>query len=173
MSAYPSTATRWIRSAALLLGAWIAFFLFQGLVSVALSPRRPTNPTGLVQIQLTLGVLWAGMSVGVALWHRRVRTFAHHLFALIAAHLPMLIAVVLIDGVVSRAAIRAFTHQQQLMSFWAMLVLFADLNANGSKHHLDARGSIISRLSFSRISSSTHSARSPSWRTTRQPRHTA
>jgi two-component system LytT family sensor kinase len=117
-----------VRSVALLVGAWVTFFVLQGLVSVALSPRRPPSRLGLLELEVVLGVLWAVLSIVIATWHRRLRARTASLFGLIAGHVPLLAIAALVDCVVGRVALNAFSHPGPLISFWAMLMLYADLD---------------------------------------------
>jgi len=128
MSRQSQRILNWIGPAALLAVVWVSFFLLQGLASVALSPRRTLNGVALVEVDVTIGLLWAVLSVGIAAWHRRVRAAAPDLVTLIAAHTPVLLVAALLDCVVTRAALIVFTHPTQLISFWAMLALYADLD---------------------------------------------
>lgn len=120
--------TRLLKYAAVLTGAWVTFFLLQGLVSLALAPQRPASRTGLVELEVVIGVLWGLLSVAIGLWHRRLRATTPSLIGLIAAHLPLLAFAALLDCAVARAALDAFSHPKQLISFWAMLTLYADLD---------------------------------------------
>jgi two-component system LytT family sensor kinase len=124
-----STPNRSIKSAALLIAAWMTFFVLQSMVSVALSPRRTASRTGILELELVLGTVWGLLSVAIIAWHHRLRATTTSLFGLIAAHLPMLVIAAVIDCAVARVALREFSHQTQMISFWAMLVLYADLDA--------------------------------------------
>jgi sensor histidine kinase YesM len=126
-SEQPSIA-RPITSTALLVGAWVAFFVLQGLVSVALSPRPPANRAGLLELEIVMGVLWGLLSAVIALWHWRLRASTASLFGLIAAHIPLLVISALADCVVARVALHVLSHQTQLISFGAMLALYTDLD---------------------------------------------
>jgi hypothetical protein len=128
MTSEQLSVARPIRPTALLVGAWVTFFLAQGLVSVALSPRRPASSAGLLELEIVMGVLWGGLSLVIGGWHRRLRAKTASLFGLIAAHIPLLAIAALLDCAVARVALNAFSHPTQLISFWAMLTLYADLD---------------------------------------------
>jgi hypothetical protein len=57
-------------------------------VSVALSPRRTASRTGILGLELVLGVVWGLLSIIIIAWHRRLRASTTNLFGLMAAHLP-------------------------------------------------------------------------------------
>jgi two-component system LytT family sensor kinase len=128
MSAERSGLNRSITSAVLLIAAWTTFFVLQGTVSVALAPRRIATLTGILELELVLGIVWGLLSLAIIAWHRRLRATTTSLFGLIAAHLPLMLIAAVIDCAVARVALREFTHQTQMISFWAMLVLYADLD---------------------------------------------
>ncbi|HMA23155.1 MAG TPA: sensor histidine kinase [Gemmatimonadaceae bacterium] len=128
MTSEQRSVIRPIRFAALLVGAWVAFFVLQGLVSVALSPRRPASRAGLLELEVVMGVLWAVLSIVISVWHRRLRASTASLFGLIAAHAPLLVIAALLDCAVARVALTTFSHPTQLISFSAMLALYADLD---------------------------------------------
>jgi sensor histidine kinase YesM len=126
-SQHPSVA-RLIKPTALLVGAWVTFFVAQGLVSIALSPRRLATSAGLLELDVMIGVLWAVLSLVIGAWHRRLRATTGSLFGLIAAHVPVLALAALVDCVVARVGLNAFSHPTQLIPFWAMLTLYANLD---------------------------------------------
>ena len=128
MTSNRESSTRLIKIAAILIGAWVAFFILQGLVSVALAPERPANRAGAVELEIVMGALWGLLSLAIGLWHRRLRAATASLFGLVAAHIPLLLLASVLDCVVARVAITAFSHPKQLISFWAMLTRYSDLD---------------------------------------------
>ena len=106
----------------------MSFFVLQSVMSVALSPRRTASRTGILELELVLGVVWGLLSSIIIAWHRRLRSSTTNLFGLMAAHLPLVLIAAVIDCAVARVALREFAHQTQLIPFWAMLVLYADLD---------------------------------------------
>jgi len=99
------------------------FFVLQSVVSVALSPRRTARRTGILELELVLGVVWGLLSIIIIAWHRRLRASTTNLLGLMAAHhLPLVLMAAVIDCAVARVALREFAHQTQLTPFWAMLV---------------------------------------------------
>lgn len=128
MTPESTPAVRSIKTAALLVGAWVSFFVLQGLVSAALSPRRAVSRVAALELELTIGVVWGLLSIAIAAWHWRLRATTASLIGLIVAHVPLLIVAALIDCIAARIALHVFSHQSQLISFWAMLVLYADLD---------------------------------------------
>ncbi|MEP6492574.1 MAG: histidine kinase [bacterium] len=122
---------RWLRSGSLLIGAWIGFFALQALVSLALARHGPDNPKALVENNLVLALLWAAISAGVMVWHRRVRAIAKNLYTVVLLHLPALALAALLDCVVSRIAVHFITGKTVTLSVAAMLVLYADFDAVG------------------------------------------
>ena len=98
------------------------FFVLQSVVSVALSPRRTASRTGILELELVLGVVWGLLSIIIIAWHRRLRASTTNLLGLMAAHLPLVLMAPVIDCAVARVALREFAHQTQLTPFWAMLV---------------------------------------------------
>jgi len=128
MTSEQPSVVRPIKATALLAAAWVSFFVLQGLVSVALSPRRAANRAGLLELEVTMGVLWAVLSIAIGAWHWHLRAKTASLFGLVVAHVPLLVAAAVIDCVIARIALHVFSHQAQLISFWAMLVHYADLD---------------------------------------------
>jgi sensor histidine kinase YesM len=128
MTSESTPAFRSIKTAALLVGAWVSFFVLQGFISAALSPRRAVSRVAALELELTIGVLWGLLSIAIAAWHWRLRATTASLIGLIVAHVPLLIVAALMDCIAARIALHVFSHQSQLISFSAMLVLYADLD---------------------------------------------
>ena len=108
---------------------WFAFFALQSVLSLALA-RRPgtTDVASMLEVNVTLALLWASMSLGIAAWHRRVRRMATSVVGLVSLHLPVLVIAAIIDTAVSRFVSVAFEHATLRASFFASMVFYADFD---------------------------------------------
>lgn len=121
------TASGMIRAGLLILGVWVAFFLLQAAVSTAIAGRGLSGSGPLIEIEVAIAVVWAMFSIGIAAWHRFARSITSNLFALVALHIPTLVAAALLDTLFGRIAITVFSGPPAT-SFSAMLLFYADLD---------------------------------------------
>ncbi len=117
-----------LRTAALLLGAWVALFGLEAAMSIAIAPRSTAAAMSLIEIDVGIAVLWTMLSVGIDAWHRRARALAPSMSALVAMHVPTLIIATLIDCVIARYLIEVFTHAPPAAPFMATVVYYADFD---------------------------------------------
>src|SRR6185369_17303538 len=89
---------RTLRSAAILFVAWLAFYLLQAVISMALPPRSALAPRDWLAIDVTIAALWTGLSAVIARWHARVRSFSPSLFVTVLAHLPLFVVAAVADA---------------------------------------------------------------------------
>jgi two-component system LytT family sensor kinase len=119
---------RKLRPGLLVLGVWVAFFALQTLLTVALRRSGSGGVAEMMQVNLLIALLWASMSVGIALWHKRVRAIASNVWTVFALHLPGLMVAAVLDGVVSRTAQTIIEGQPPRISFASYLAYFADFD---------------------------------------------
>ena len=81
MTSESTSVSRSIKTSALLVAAWVSFFVLQGLISAALSPRRAVSRVAALELELTIGVLWGLLSIAIAAWHWRLRSTTARLIA--------------------------------------------------------------------------------------------
>jgi two-component system LytT family sensor kinase len=117
-----------LRGGALALAVWAGFFGLQSAMSAALSPGAAGSRLAIVQEDLVLAVLWAGLTVGAAVWHRYARSIAPNLAALIALHVPVLFIITMIDTEVSRMISVHILGSTRLAPFAASVVFYADFD---------------------------------------------
>jgi two-component system, LytTR family, sensor kinase len=119
---------RTLKSVSLVLGAWVAFFGLQGVLSIALARRGPAQLASLIEVDVAIAVLWASLSFVIAAWHRTVRALAPNVLQVIALHFPILFAAALADTAVTRAVMLAIDPARQITPFWAFLVYYIDFD---------------------------------------------
>jgi two-component system, LytTR family, sensor kinase len=110
-----------------LLATWVAFFWLQAAMSIALS-QESLNRILLLEVDFVLGALWAALSVGIALWHRYVRSIARNLASLVALHVPMFVLAAWVDTIVSRFAQAQLSGTKLVVPFLASAVYYADFD---------------------------------------------
>jgi hypothetical protein len=185
---------RTLRSAAILFVAWLAFYLLQAVISMALPPRSALAPRDWLAIDVTIAALWTGLSAVIARWHARIRSSSPGLFVIVLAHLPLFVVAAVLDAWLARVVIHALNPSTAVVPFWGTVSYYADFDLvsyaavvaisealtmrrvaaarERRERRLDAamRGpdSTFSRHSSVLTSCSTPSARSPSWRTSRR-----
>src|SRR4051812_26359715 len=98
-----------IRAVALLLAAWLVFFVLLATLSFALAPSGAARQFDFGGIEITGAVVWTALSLAIASYHRRLRTAVPSLLALIAAHVPMLVVAAVADALSTSCAVLAFT----------------------------------------------------------------
>jgi two-component system, LytTR family, sensor kinase len=128
MAATASAAMRRLRAGTIVFLAWYAFFASQATVSHALNPSPTSTLGALWELDVVFALLWAALSVAIALWHERVRRRARTVLGVIALHLPMLAVAALVDAVVARVATTAILGMESRISFWAYLVFYSDFD---------------------------------------------
>lgn len=121
--------TQTLGTGAALLGVWLGFFLLDSATSRTLWPSDAVPPFATTfGIDLTLGLLWALMSVGVAQWHKRIRALTSNVWVLLACHVPTLIGVGIVDSWVSRFVQIHWLGAKRMAPFIATMVFYADFD---------------------------------------------
>jgi hypothetical protein len=118
---------RLLRTAAALLAVWLGFLTLQAAVSRTLWPRDALAVGLVVRIELLQAILWALLSAGVALWHRRVRAVASNVWILLVLHVPTLVMVALADAAAQRILSRVLLGAAPTVSFLVTVVYLADV----------------------------------------------
>lgn len=122
------TPTATARVAALLFFGWLAFFALINLLGVALAPASADRTWSLTRGDLLISGVWTALCFLVGGYHRWLRRRAPSLIALIAAHLPLLVAVAFIDAAGSWWASRLFTDHPIQISITALTTLYFDFD---------------------------------------------
>jgi hypothetical protein len=123
-----SSAIRHLRAALLVFGVWYAFFASQAAVSHTLNPAPTSTLGALWKLDAVFALTWAVLSLAIAAWHERVRAGAHTILGVIALHLPVAFLAAAIDAIVARVATAAILGMESRVSFWAILVYYADFD---------------------------------------------
>ena len=124
----PSLRLRTVRAAALLFFAWLAFYLLQAVISMALPPRSALAPRDWLAIDATIAALWTLLSAIIARWHTRVRAFSPHLVVAVLAHLPLFIIAAVADAWLARVVIHALNPSTTVVPFWGTVSFYADFD---------------------------------------------
>src|SRR5689334_7235439 len=119
---------RTVRAAAILFFAWLAFYLLQAVISMALPPRSALGPRDWLAIDVTIAALWTGLSAVIARWHARVRSFSPSLFVAVVAHLPLFVIAAVADAWLARVVIHALNPSTTVVPFWATVSFYADFD---------------------------------------------
>jgi len=117
---------RTVRAAAMLFFAWLAFYLLQAAISMALPPRSALAPRDWLAIDLTIAALWTGLSAVIARWHAKVRGLGP--FAIGLAHLPLFVAAAVADAWLARVVIHALNPSTVAVPFWGTVSYYADFD---------------------------------------------
>ena len=110
------------RDASLLVGAWFAIFGMQS------ASRHGLGSPAMITVDAFLALLWSGFTIAIAAWHGFVRRRTVSLIQLVLAHMPMLLFVAFVDGVLGRSAIRLLIGAPPRVPLAATLVYFADFD---------------------------------------------
>lgn len=117
-----------LRSFALLLSAWLGFYMAQAVIAIGLMPKGAFGPREWITVDGSVAVLWAVLSVAIAAWHRRVRQIAPNLWALIALHLPVFLGAAWIDAVLARALISVLNPSAPVLPLWSLVSSYSDFD---------------------------------------------
>jgi hypothetical protein len=117
---------RTVRAAAMLFFAWLAFYLLQAAISMALPPRSALSPRDWLAIDLTIAALWTGLSAVIARWHAKVRAFGP--FAIGLAHIPLFVIAAVADAWLARVVIHALNPSTVAVPFWGTVSYYADFD---------------------------------------------
>ena len=123
-----SSAMRHLRAALLVFGVWYAFFALQAAVSHTLNPAPTSTLGALWELDVVFALTWTALSLAIAAWHDRVRARAHTIIGVIALHLPVAFLAAVTDAIVARVATAAILGTESRVSFWAILVYYADFD---------------------------------------------
>jgi len=124
----PSPRLRTLRAAAILFFAWLAFYLLQAVISMALPPRSALAPRDWLAIDVTIAALWTGLSAVIARWHAKVRAFAPSFFIIVAAHVPLFVVAAVLDAWLARVVIHALNPSTVVIPFWGTVSYYADFD---------------------------------------------
>jgi hypothetical protein len=116
------------RAYALLFVGWTGFFVFLNLLGAVMAPaaaRRSFDPS---PVELVAGLTWAVLSAIIAAYHARLRSKSLGLFALIVAHVPLVVITSLCDSVTTSWAVRTFTASPPVLSIQGLVVLYFDFD---------------------------------------------
>jgi hypothetical protein len=112
----------------MLFVAWLAFYLLQAAISMALPPRSALAPREWLAIDLTIAALWTGLSAVIARWHATVRAFAPNALVVIAAHVPLFVVAAVLDAWLARVVIHALNPSTVAVPFWGTVSFYADFD---------------------------------------------
>ncbi|HEV8216062.1 MAG TPA: histidine kinase [Gemmatimonadaceae bacterium] len=124
----PDPRLRTVRAAAMLFFAWLAFYLLQAVISMALPPRSALGPRDWLAIDVTIAALWTGLSAVIARWHAKVRDFAPNVFVIVAAHVPLFVIAAVLDAWLARIVIHALNPATVAIPFWGTVSFYADFD---------------------------------------------
>ncbi len=116
---------RRLRPALLVLAAWVAFYGVQAVIGIALTPNGGLGWLGWIEIDASVALLWAVLSVFIAAWHLRARAAAANIWTLIALHVPMLLAAAWVDAALARWLLPVISPGAQLNPMWSMISAYA------------------------------------------------
>jgi Histidine kinase/Histidine kinase-, DNA gyrase B-, and HSP90-like ATPase len=118
------------RSASLLVGAGLAFFVLRSAAAIPLSQLGFSSASlRYAAIDAFLALLWwSAFSIAIAAWHGFVRRRTGSLIIVVLAHLPTLILIALVDCLLWRLAFSLVTGAPLTMPFAAPLVYWADFD---------------------------------------------
>jgi hypothetical protein len=119
---------RSLRSALLLFSAWLAFYMVQAAMGMALAPRSGFSRGGWIAIDASIALLWTVLSALIAAWHIRVRRIASNLWALVALHLPVFLAAAWADAALARWLIPVLNHTTQTNPMWSLISSYSDFD---------------------------------------------
>lgn len=128
MAAVSRTVIRRLRVGAAALAAWYAFFAIQATISHALNPAPSSTLGDLWRLDAAYAVLWALLTVAIAIWHERVRARARSVLAVALLHLPLVVVAGLLDTLVARVGTRVILGIEPRTSFVSFLVYYADFD---------------------------------------------
>ena len=124
----PAPNRRTVRAAAMLFFAWLAFYMLQAAISMALPPRSAMAPRDWLAIDVTIAALWTGLSAVIARWHARVRAFSPSWFVTVVAHLPLFVIAAILDAWLARVVIHALNPSTVAIPFWGTVSFYADFD---------------------------------------------
>src|SRR5262249_17929682 len=116
------------RTFALLLAGWVTVFVLLNLLGTVMAPASAPHPFDPRGVAVVAGTVWAVLTVAVGEYHRRLRARGLGLFALLLAHLPLLLIASFADGFFTQWAVRAFTSKPPVLSLSALVVLYFDFD---------------------------------------------
>jgi len=118
------------RSASLLVGAGLAFFVLRSAAAIPLSQLGFSSASlRYAAIDAFLALLWwSAFSIAIASWHGFVRSRTGSLIIVVLAHVPTLILVALADCLLWRFGFRLVTGVPLTMPFAAPLAYWADFD---------------------------------------------
>jgi len=112
----------------MLFFAWLAFYLLQAVISMALPPRSALAPRDWLAIDVTIAALWTGLSAVIARWHAKVRARAPSFFIIVAAHVPLFVIAAVLDAWLARVVIHALNPSTVAIPFWGTVSYYADFD---------------------------------------------
>ncbi len=119
---------RRLRSALLLFSAWLAFYMVQAAMGIALAPKSGFGRLGWIEIDASVALLWTALSVVIAAWHLRARRMAPNLWMLVALHLPLFLAAAWLDAALARWLIPVINPAAQLNPMWSLISSYAEFD---------------------------------------------
>jgi hypothetical protein len=119
---------RTVRATAMLFFAWLAFYMLQAAISMALPPRSALASRDWITIDITIAALWTALSAVIARWHAKVRSFAPNLFVIGLAHLPLFVVAAVLDAWLARVVIHALNPSTVSVPFWGTVSFYADFD---------------------------------------------
>ncbi len=124
----PSDRRRTVRAAAMLFFAWLAFYLLQAAISMALPPRSALAPRDWLAIDVTIAALWTGLSAAIVRWHAKVRAYTPNPLLVGLAHVPLLVIAAVTDAWLARLVIHILNPATAAIPFWATVFYYADFD---------------------------------------------
>ena len=125
---HPSDRRRTVRAAAILFFAWLAFYLLQAVISMALPPRSALAPRDWLAIDVTIAALWTALSAVIARWHAKIRAFTRNVLVTLLAHLPLFLVAAVLDAWLARIVIHALNPSTVAVPFWGTVSFYADFD---------------------------------------------
>ncbi len=119
---------RRLSSALLLFSAWLAFYMVQAAMGIALAPNSGFGRVGWIEIDASVALLWTALSVVIAAWHLRARRMAPNLWMLVALHLPLFLAAAWLDAALARWLIPLLNPAAQLNPMWSLISSYAEFD---------------------------------------------
>ena len=123
-----SEGRRTVRAAAMLFVAWLAFYLLQAVISMALPPRSALGPRDWLTIDVTIAALWTALSAVIARWHAKIRARTHNVLVTLLAHLPLFVIAAVLDAWLARVVIHALNPSTVAVPFWGSVSFYADFD---------------------------------------------
>jgi signal transduction histidine kinase len=119
---------RRFRAALVVLSAWLAFYLIQAAMGIALAPKSGFGWLGWIEIDASIAILWTVLSAIIAAWHLRARRLSSNIWTLVALHLPLLFVAAWLDAALARWLIPVLNPAARLSAMWSLISSYSDFD---------------------------------------------